>query len=184
MFSTDTLIADCIGCLAEPEPRAAVRDVLSRVVARPEEVGDVLRPELGGIEILYVSPQLTVLHAVWAPGMSLYAHDHRMWAAIGVYAGREDNSFFRRPADGAAGLVASGTKQISDGSVLLLGDDTIHSVTTTPDRLTAAIHVYGGDFVNSPRSQWIPPELQERPYDLELTRAQFARANEAWAARR
>ena len=42
--------------------------------------------------------ELTVLHVVWAPRMTIYPHDHRMWAAIGIYAGQEDNSFFRRSA--------------------------------------------------------------------------------------
>jgi predicted metal-dependent enzyme (double-stranded beta helix superfamily) len=29
------------------------------------------------------------------PGMTLGPHDHCMWAAIGVYTGGEDNTFFR-----------------------------------------------------------------------------------------
>ena len=38
-------------------------------------------------------------HVVWAPGMRIRPHDHLMWAAIGLYAGQEDNTFYRR-ADG------------------------------------------------------------------------------------
>ena len=43
-----------------------------------------------------------VLNVVWAPRMSIYPHDHRMWAVIGIYGGAEDNTLFRR---GPQGLV-------------------------------------------------------------------------------
>ena len=48
-----------------------------------------------------------------------------------------------------------------------------------PDRIgnTSAIHVYGGDFISQPRSQWGPGPLEERPYDLDLLRSQFEEAN-------
>ena len=59
----------------------------------------------------------------------------------------------------------------------------IHSVSNPLDRLTAAIHVYGGDFVNQPRSQWGPGAREERPYDMDLAREEFAKANTAWASR-
>ncbi len=62
----------------------------------------------------------------------------------------------------------------------MLGDDTIHGVTNPLDRLTAAIHVYGGDFVNQPRSQWGPGERIERPYDIAQAEQRFADANAAW----
>ena len=40
----------------------------------------------------------------------------------------------------------------------------------SPTRVTSspgAIHVYGGDFINQPRSQWGPGPLEERPYDTD-----------------
>jgi hypothetical protein len=46
--------------------------------------------------------------------------------------------------------------------------------------VTAAIHVYGGDFVNQPRSQWLEPARVEAAYDLDRTRQVFADANAAW----
>jgi hypothetical protein len=45
---------------------------------------------------------------------------------------------------------------------------------------TGAIHVYGGDFVAQPRSQWAPPDLLEEPYDVERVNRVFADANGAW----
>ena len=66
--------------------------------------------------------------------------------------------------------------------MVLLGDDTIHAVTNPLGRLTGAIHVYGGDFVNEPRSQWGPGPVEERPYDIDVAQQQFAEANAAWRA--
>jgi predicted metal-dependent enzyme (double-stranded beta helix superfamily) len=131
---------------------------------------------------LHHETDLTVLHVVWAPGMHLYPHDHRMWAAIGIYTGQEDNSFFRRPAPGATTLVDSGGTAVVAGGVLVLGDDAIHAVTNPLDRLTGAIHVYGGDFVNQPRSQWGPGPREERPYNMADVTRQFSDSNDAWHA--
>ena len=113
---------------------------------------------------------------LWAPQMTLYPHDHRMWAAIGIYAGREDNAFYRRQPEG---LASSGGKELGERDVLLLGDDVIHSVTNPSLQCTGAIHVYGGDFVNQPRTEWDPVTFEPRPYDLNHTREQFALANAA-----
>ena len=49
-------------------------------------------------------------------------------------------------------------------------------------QLTGAIHVYGGDFVNQPRSQWGPGPREERPYDLAVFNQLFDEANRAWRA--
>ena len=180
MLDLDEFLDQCRQAGAEGEPRLAVRDVLQRAVSQPSAIGATLRPERGGITVLHQAGDLTVLHVVWAPGMSIYPHNHGMWAVIGIYEGQEDNAFYRREAPGAPTLTESGGKQLTTGDVLVLGDDTIHAVTNPLDRLTAAIHVYGGDFVNQPRSQWGPGERIERPYDFAEANRQFADANAAW----
>jgi predicted metal-dependent enzyme (double-stranded beta helix superfamily) len=129
---------------------------------------------------LHHTPELTIIDVVWAPGMVLFPHDHRMWAAIAVYTGREDNEFFRRPVEGRRGLVSSNGRTIETSDVALLGADTIHLVTNPGATPTGAIHVYGGDFVNQPRSQWLPPDLDEEPYDNGVVAKTFAAANAAW----
>jgi predicted metal-dependent enzyme (double-stranded beta helix superfamily) len=180
MFDVDQLLADCVAANAEAEPRLAMREVLTRALTRPGEVADALAPTEGGLDLLLNTPELTVLHVVWAPGMRLYPHDHRMWAAIAIYTGQEDNAFYRRSAPGERTLTGTGGRELVTGDVALLGDDTIHAVTNPRDQLTGAIHVYGGDFVNQPRSQWGPGPEVERDYDMDLARRQFAEANEAW----
>src|SRR5688572_3358994 len=182
MFDVDQLIADCQAAIAETEPRRAIKEVLARALARPTELAEALNPVEGGLTLLHQADDLTVIHVVWAPGMELYPHDHRMWAAIGIYAGVEDNAFFRRPSPDARTLVESGGKHLHVGDSIVLGDDVIHSVANPAKKLTGAIHVYGGDFVNQPRSQWGPGPEEERPYDIEDAHRQFAAANEAWRA--
>jgi predicted metal-dependent enzyme (double-stranded beta helix superfamily) len=180
MFDLEEFVAECREAQAETEPRRAIREVLARAVAQPDEVATALQPTEGGLRLVYVSPELTVLHVVWAPGMRLFPHDHRMWAAIGIYTGQEDNTFYRRSAPAARTLVESGGKELATGDVLVLGDDTIHAVANSKQQLTGAIHVYGGDFVRRPRSQWGPGPLEERPYDMDDVHRQFAEANRAW----
>lgn len=180
MFDVEQFVSECRAARAETEPRKAIREVLERALARSGEVGDALRPTEAGITVLHNDPSVTVVHVVWAPGMSVAPHDHRMWAAIGIYSGREDNGFYRRVEAGRPALASSGGKRLAQGDVLVLGDDAIHSVTNPESGLTGAIHVYGGDFVNDPRSQWTPDLSEEQPYGMEATRRQFAEANRAW----
>ncbi len=53
-------------------------------------------PRFAGVDILYRGEDLTVLNVIWAPLMTIMPHDHRTWAVIGVYGGREDNVYWRR----------------------------------------------------------------------------------------
>jgi predicted metal-dependent enzyme (double-stranded beta helix superfamily) len=181
VFDLDDFLQACRDCLDETEPRLAIRDTVARAVSEPASVRHALRSEVAGITFLHRADDLTVLHVVWAPGMQLFPHDHRMWACIGIHDGREDNQFFRRAEQGH-GLVESGGKRLDESDVVLLGDDTVHSVTNPLGAPTGAIHVYGGDFVTQPRSQWAPPDLIEQPYDGAAVNQVFADANAAWHA--
>ena len=180
MFDVDQLVDDCTRCLAEDDPLLAVRDVLDRAVERPDPLVERFSRDTAGLELLHNTPELTILHIVWAPGMRLFPHDHRMWAAIGVYHGREDNEFFRRGEQGL-GLVPSNGTTIDTSEVALLGRETIHAVANPGSVPTAALHVYGGDFVRQPRSQWVPPDYDEQPYDVAAVTRVFDEANAAWS---
>jgi predicted metal-dependent enzyme (double-stranded beta helix superfamily) len=134
---------------------------------------------LGAVSALHRSPELTILNVVWTPGMAIYPHDHRMWAVIGLYGGREDNTFYRR---GPEGLVVAGAKELQSRDAALLGKNVIHAVANPLRVFTGAIHVYGGDFFGTPRSDWAPDTLEERPFDVERAMRTFAEANERWRA--
>jgi predicted metal-dependent enzyme (double-stranded beta helix superfamily) len=181
MFDIDEFVADCTAALGETESRGAVREVLARALADRDAVAEALKPSGGEFTVLHNTPDLTVLHVVWPAGFSIVPHDHRMWAAIGIYGGREDNAFYRRSPDNRAELVESGGRTVVDGEILLLGDDTIHAVTNPLERPTGAIHVYGGDLIHAERSQWGPGPRVERPYDTAATAAAFAAAGRSAA---
>ncbi len=174
MFDVDEFVEECKGALAESEPRLAIRDLLERTVTRGDEVERALPARRGELTPLYQGPEITVLKVIWAPGMSIYPHDHRMWAAIGIYTGREDNTLFRRSGDE---IVRSGSKEVADGDVLLLGDDVVHAVENPLAECTGAIHVYGGDFFNREMSQWDPETLEPEAEITPPTRF-FEAANE------
>ena len=101
-------------------------------------------------------------------------HNHRMWAVIGIYTGREDNIFWRRVAGASDGKIeAAGARALSDRDAVPLGQDIILSVLNPINRLTGAIHVYGGDFFALARSEWDSERLVEQPFDVEKTLALF-----------
>jgi predicted metal-dependent enzyme (double-stranded beta helix superfamily) len=176
MFDGERFKEDCLAALGEKTPHAAVKEILARAVAEPRHVLKALgEPKLAGIESLYRSEQLTILNVLWGPGMNLYPHDHRMWAVIGVYGGQEENAFFRR---GPGKLLEHGNKTLRTKDTLPLGESVIHAVTNPLDKITAAIHVYGGDFFAVPRSEWNPQTLEERPFDLEHAKRVFEESNQ------
>jgi predicted metal-dependent enzyme (double-stranded beta helix superfamily) len=179
MFHLEHFIGDCRVALTEPSAEVAIKEVVERAVSEPSEVETVLgTPSSGGVFTLHHSPELTVLNVVWTPGMAIYPHDHRMWAVIGLYRGREDNTFYRRSPDG---LVVAGGKQLEMKDTIVLGKTVIHAVANPLRMFTGAIHIYGGDFFGTIRSEWTPDTLEERPYDMERARGVFAEANERWS---
>ena len=107
--------------------------------------------------------------------MYLYPHDHRMWAVIGIYGGREENAFYRR---GERGLVEAGAKTLDTRDVVPLGESVIHAVTNPLEKITAAIHVYGGEFFATARSEWDPKTLEERPFDVAAAMRVFEESNQ------
>ena len=179
--SAEEIVARCQEALKEHTPSLAVRDVLAELVSDRGGLQDALGPvSRGGISTLHNSADLTVLHVAWTPGMTLYPHEHRMWAVIGMYGGQEDNAFFRRAR---GGLEAAGGRELPAGDVLVLGDDVIHSVSNARKDFAVALHVYGGDFFSVERSEWDPETFEERPRDFERTQRLFDEANARWCER-
>lgn len=176
MFDKEQFIADCRAALGQPDAHAAVRDLVAKAAREPAQVVKALgEPRRAGVETIYRADDLTILNLCWGPGMKLKPHDHRMWAVIGLYGGCEHNVFYRR-AD--RGLEQIGFKELQSKDTTPLGAAVIHAVTNPLDRITAAIHVYGGDFFAVPRSEWDPRTFVERPYDVGDTLRAFEAANE------
>lgn len=190
MFQKDRFIEDCRQAVRDGQK--AVREVVLAAVGDPSSIiSELGEPAKAGVFPLYHGGDVTVINFVWAPWMTLLPHNHNMFAVIGIYTGREDNTFWRRlPAGGngaengsnsgglGPGLEAAGADSMGPGQVATLGRDIIHSVANPIAKMTSAIHVYGGDFFNppAPRSQWDHETLIEQPWNMENTRATFRQA--------
>ena len=116
--------------------------------------------------------------------MSILRHDHTMWAVNGVYSGREDNLLWRRlPADGPCRIEAAGARSVGAGEGPLSrarggafrpepdgpsdrGDPCLWRPTSSAE--PAAV-------------EWPPETLTARAFDMNRTRAEFARANRLFA---
>ena len=174
-MDVDRFVADCVAANAETDAQAAVNEVLARAVSNPKAViaglGD---PEKAGLNVLLRSSTLTIFAATWTPQMNLMPHDHLMWANIGIYTGREDNIFWKRIPDG---IKAYGADALFVKDTAMLPVDALHSVTNPLQRFTGGLHIYGGDFFNTTRSQWDPETLEEEPSDGARIREMFRREN-------
>lgn len=179
MFDLDRFVADCQEALASGGSSAAVREVMARTVSDPASViAGLGEPQRAGINVLFRSDSLTVLNLVWGPHMTIMPHNHNMWAVIGLYTGREDNIFWRRlPPDARWPIEAAGARSLMPGDACPLGREIIHSVTNPVSRLTGALHVYGGDFLEQARSEWDCDSLHEQPYDVPRARKLFEDSN-------
>ena len=101
------------------------------------------------------------------------------WSVIGIYTGREDNIFWQRRGDS---VEATGARAIAAGGAVSLPADVIHSVANPIAKCTGAIHVYGGDFFATARSEWDPETLTARAWNMQQAVRIFRDANERFAA--
>jgi predicted metal-dependent enzyme (double-stranded beta helix superfamily) len=178
----ERFIADCIAANEETDAQAAVNEVLAQAVSTPVAVLAALGdPAKAGLNVLLSSPTLTIFAATWTPQMNLMPHNHLMWANIGIYTGREDNIFWKRRS---GGITAFGANALFVKDTAMLPEDALHSVTNPLQRFTGGIHIYGGDFFDTQRSQWNPETLEEEPSDGARIREIFQRENERLGLKR
>lgn len=170
MFDLDHFIESCKG-----KPASAVKELLGAALRDPESVKqaldavapgkDIVKASVGDM-VYFRSPTLTILKAAVPPKFKTPPHNHNMWAVIGVYDGQENNTFYRRSGNT---LEKAGGKDLRTGDTVVLGEDAVHAIENPSDRPLLAIHVYGGDFLDtSKRSVWNPFTLEEHPYDFKV----------------
>lgn len=175
MMDIEQFVTDCIEANRSGEPQKAVKEVLARTMSSPRSVLLALgEPSQAGIDVLHRSSSLTIFNASWTPQMNLRPHNHLMWALIGIYTGREDNILWR---ESPKKIEAFGAKALFEGDVAELPVDVIHSVTNPLMRFTGGIHIYGGDFFDTTRSQWDPETLSQDPSDGSSIREMFEEEN-------
>ncbi len=150
---------------ALPGGQAAVEEVIARAVSQPSlVVRELGTPDKRSVVLLHRDADLSIFKIVWPPLAVVAPHDHLMWASIGVYAGREENTMWRRK-NGT--IEATTAASVGTKDVFSLPPDAIHSVTNPEESYTAAIHVYGGDLSGTKGSQWDPETLRKVTFDVE-----------------
>jgi predicted metal-dependent enzyme (double-stranded beta helix superfamily) len=166
MSATDDFIAQCVTTVTTNQDPGATKEVVERTL-RDREVAKEL-PLDAGVRVLHGGENLTILHVVM-PERPVGAgnpipHNHRMWALIGVIHGSEHNRFFR-PSDGTIEFLRE--QEIEADEVLALDEDAIHSVRNpSTDRLSSALHVYGGNLIAAVKTMWCEPDLVQEPFDF------------------
>ena len=169
-------IEDCIAANKESNPQEAVKEVLAKGVSNPSAMLKIIgEPTEAGLKVFLRSKELTIFAASWTPQMNLLPHNHLMWANIGIYTGREDNIIWERTENG---LEANDVRCLFAKDVATLNPNAIHSVTNPLQRFTGGLHIYGGDFFATERSQWDPETLDEEPSNGKIIRNIFKKANE------
>ena len=100
MFNLDTFIEDCKSAVASDDTHLGIKDLVGKAVSEPGSLMKAIgEPSKAGASPIYSSNNLTIVNVVWAPWMTIYPHNHNIWAVIGIYSGREDNIFWRQIND-------------------------------------------------------------------------------------
>ena len=170
MFNLDNFIESCETAVTNNETHLEIKEIVEKAVSDPESLMKAVgEPSKTGASPIFSSSKLTIVNVVWAPWVTIYPHNHNIWAVIGIYSGREDNIFWRRINEDKQGRIeAAGARSLCLGDVTPLGPDIIHSVNNPIPRNSGAIHIYGGDFFHvENRSEWDPEDLTEHEYNAE-----------------
>jgi predicted metal-dependent enzyme (double-stranded beta helix superfamily) len=167
MSALEEFVEQCSTAVKEDDGVRATKEVVERAVRDRPLLGEL--PLSADVKVLHSAEDLTILHVVMAErpvsaGRPI-PHNHLMWAVIGVTHGKEENEFFRR--SGPTIEPSGSGRVIGEGEVLMMGDNTIHSVKNPPSEcLSSALHVYGGNLIAAEKTMWCEPYWAEEPFDL------------------
>lgn len=169
MFDLQQFVDGCLAALDDPKPARRVEGLVREAISDPSAVRDAFA-KAGNVErqgpLTFACRQadLSVVDVTTPPGLKSPAHNHKMWAVIGVYDGQEHNQFYRYE-DGE--LRGKGERLLKEGDVAVLGPEAVHAIANPLPATSSAIHVYGGDLVERPgRSMWNPHTEEHEDYDL------------------
>jgi predicted metal-dependent enzyme (double-stranded beta helix superfamily) len=148
--SVAALVEQCRALLAT-DPEHAVAGLLAQLL-RDGEL-DAVFDEEPVTKALHRSADLTVVQVVMAPGFAFSPHNHLMWTVAAVHSGYEKHTFYRR--EGATIRPIAGAAYDA-GQVAVLDAAAIHAVRNPAQMPTRGLHVYGGDLLAAPASEWDP----------------------------
>lgn len=169
MFDLKRFIEECQSALVDPTPAQCVEALVRDAISDPNAIREAFESaesveRQGPITFFLRESSLSVADITTVPGLKSPAHNHKMWAVIGVYDGQEHNRFYRYE-EGV--LVERGERLLKEGDVVVLGTEAVHSISNPLPTSSSAIHVYGGDLVErSERSIWNPHTMKREDYDI------------------
>jgi len=169
MFDLQRFVEECQSALDEPKPAQRIEALVREAISDPDAVRQAFAKadgaeRQGPITFVRRDASLSVADVTTPPGLKSPAHNHKMWAVIGVYDGQEHNRFFRYE-DGE--LHEKGELLLKQGDVAVLGPEAVHAIANPLPANSSAIHVYGGDLVErSDRSMWNPHTEEREDYDI------------------
>jgi predicted metal-dependent enzyme (double-stranded beta helix superfamily) len=164
MTDLAAFVQTCESLLDEPDAAQRVADAVQTVIADADALSErieALRPAPGQAAVVHRGDNLTVLGLEVAAGFVSPAHNHTIWAVVGIYQGNEDNIFYQRVPDG---IEETGQAVLGEGEALALPPDAVHRITNSGSGPMRALHVYGGDLFATSRSQWDDDTGEERPF--------------------
>ncbi len=169
MFDLQQFIEECQSALDDPKPAKRIESLVREAISDPNAVRDAFAKaegieRQGPITFACRKASLSVADVSTPPGLRSPAHNHKMWAVIGVYDGQEHNRFFRYEG---GELHEKGERLLKEGDVAVLGPEAVHAIANPLPAVSSAIHVYGGDLVERPdRSMWNPHTNESEDYDI------------------
>ncbi len=167
MFDLERFMSECRRAIASDSGPAAVLELMRKAVVDPEAIKEAisaLTPSASLADaVMHRADDLLVLNATLPPYVASPPHDHTMWAVIGIYEGKEDNTFYERH-EGT--IREKNHRSVRAGEAIVLGPEVIHAVSNPLPAATLGIHVYGGDLLAAQRTMWHPETLEELAYDI------------------
>ena len=122
MFDLQDFVHQCREALAEPQPARVIESLVQSALSNPDEVRAAFAEVASGqppglITFAALDATLTVADITTPPGLRSPAHDHQMWAVIGVYEGQELNEFYRYEG---SEFTKRGARLLKEGDVAIL----------------------------------------------------------------
>lgn len=169
MFDLQQFVQECQSALDDPKPAQRIESLVKEAISDPNAVRDAFAnaesvERLGPISFACRDVSISVADVTTPPGLRSPAHNHNMWAVIGVYDGQEHNRFYRYE-DGK--LHEKGERLLKEGDIAILGPEAVHAIANPLPTVSSALHVYGGDLAERPdRSMWNPHTNEREDYDI------------------
>lgn len=169
MFDLMQFVGECQSALNAKKPAQLIETLVKEAISNPSAIKEAFAAaknveRQGPISFAWRDATLSVADVTSPPGLRSPAHDHNMWAVIGVYDGQELNKFYRYE-DGE--LHEKGDRLLKAGDVVVLGPEAVHAIANPLPKNSSAIHIYGGDLVTrSNRSMWNPQTEKREDYDI------------------